>query len=106
MRTLLRLSAVGMMVIFAASLVALYRAPFSWMFRLLMSGFLFLGMYFGWLFLKLPLLTEFPAATSIRRSDALAAFQNPLVRRAIWVLLAAGAVLVATIILGVTGIID
>ena len=97
-----------MMVLLAAGIVAVFRAPYGWTFRILISGFGLLGIYFGWLLLSISTLFGVPRPlgnSPIQDNDAQLKFQHPLVRRALWVLFAAGALLLATIVLGVTGLV-
>ena len=107
MRVLFRVSAVLMMGFLAAGLVAVFRAPFSWPFRFMIGAADLLGIYFGWLLLRISVLLGVPRLTNDSASqldDAKSMFDHPLVRRAIWVLLSAGSLLVATVVLGMTGV--
>ena len=52
MRTFFKFSAVGLMVFSAAGLVALFRAPFTWRFRLMFGTVEAMAIYFGWLAIR------------------------------------------------------
>jgi hypothetical protein len=92
------------MLFSAAGLVAIFRAPFTWRFRLMFGTFEALAIYFGWLLIRVSKLIAWPDEAADNGRDFSFLFRDPLVRRAIWVLLAAGGLMIATIILEVTGL--
>ena len=104
MRILFRVSATVVLVIGIAATYGLFRAPFSWKFRLMLGTTIALGMYFAWLALRLSLVLGLP--TTPNHFDASTITDHPLTKRAILVLLGAAGMLVATIVLGVAGFLE
>jgi predicted Co/Zn/Cd cation transporter (cation efflux family) len=109
MRTVFKLSAVGLMLFSAAGIVAVFRAPFTWRFRLMIGTVEALAIYFGWLLIRLSNSFGIPVSADGAADggrDVKSMFREPLVRRAIFVLLAAGALMVATMVLEIIGVLD
>lgn len=104
MRIVFVFSAILMMVLMAAGAVAVFRAPFTWRFRLMIAAVDMLAIYFGWLAIRVSKLIAWPDKSSGNGRDFSFLFRDLLVKRAIWILLAAGRLMIATIILEVTGL--